>query len=83
MWDERFEESVRRFLPYLPAEEELGADAPLRDFGLDSLATVELLSVLEDAYDIRFRDEALSLATFETPEVLWKTLSRMRAQGEA
>ncbi|MFF4345213.1 phosphopantetheine-binding protein [Kitasatospora sp. NPDC001540] len=79
MWDERFEESVRRFLPYLPADEELVADAPLRDFGLDSLATVDLLSVLEDAYEVRFQDEALSLATFETPETLWKTLSRIRA----
>ncbi|MFE1322876.1 phosphopantetheine-binding protein [Kitasatospora phosalacinea] len=81
MWDERFEESVRRFLPYLPADEELVADAPLRDFGLDSLATVDLLSVLEDAYEVRFQDEALSLATFETPETLWKTLSRIRAES--
>ncbi|GLW58807.1 hypothetical protein Kpho02_43860 [Kitasatospora phosalacinea] len=81
MWDERFEESVRRFLPYLPADEELVADAPLRDFGLDSLATVDLLSVLEDAYEVRFQDEALSLATFETPETLWKTLSRIRAEA--
>ncbi|MFE6869259.1 phosphopantetheine-binding protein [Kitasatospora sp. NPDC057692] len=81
MWDERFEESVRRFLPYLPADEELSADAPLRDFGLDSLATVDLLSVLEDAYDVRFYDEALSLATFETPETLWKTLSRIRTEA--
>ncbi|MFD7734600.1 phosphopantetheine-binding protein [Kitasatospora phosalacinea] len=81
MWDERFEESVRRFLPYLPADEELVADAPLRDFGLDSLATVDLLSVLEDAYGVRFQDEALSLATFETPETLWKTLSRIRAEA--
>ena len=80
MWDERFEESVRRYLPYLPADEELAADTPLRDFGLDSLATVELLSSLEAAYDVRFQDEALSLATFETPEVLWKTLSRIQEQ---
>ncbi|MEY9891979.1 acyl carrier protein [Catenulispora sp. MAP5-51] len=80
MWDERFEESVRRYLPYLPADEELAADTPLRDFGLDSLATVELLSALEASYDVRFQDEALSLATFETPEVLWKTLSRIREQ---
>ena len=80
MWDERFEESVRRYLPYLPADEELAADTPLRDFGLDSLATVELLSALEASYEVRFQDEALSLATFETPEVLWKTLSRIREQ---
>ncbi|WP_435053316.1 phosphopantetheine-binding protein [Kitasatospora phosalacinea] len=72
---------MRRFLPYLPADEELVADAPLRDFGLDSLATVDLLSVLEDAYEVRFQDEALSLATFETPETLWKTLSRIRAEA--
>jgi len=79
MWDSRFEELLRSHLPYLSAEERLEPDAQLRDFGLDSLASVELLSGLESGYGVRFQDEALSLSTFETPAVLWKTLSAVVA----
>jgi acyl carrier protein len=79
MWDENFEDLVRRFLPYLAADEPLEQDARLRDYGLDSLATVELLACLESTYRVRFDDDALSLATFETPGILWKALSTFRA----
>lgn len=75
MWDEQFDDLLRRFLPFLPAEEPLAEDTPLRDFGLDSLGTVELLAALEHRYDVRFRDDALIPRTFETPGVLWRTLS--------
>ncbi|WP_327066361.1 phosphopantetheine-binding protein [Kitasatospora sp. NBC_01250] len=75
MWDEKFEETLRRFLPFLPPGEQLASDTPLRELGLDSLGTVELLGNLENAYDIRFLDDALTLETFETPAVLWKTVS--------
>jgi len=74
MWDD-FEMTVRGFLPYLSADEALDRDVELRDLGLDSLATVELLAALEDRFQVRFRDEALSLDTFRTPAVLWEALS--------
>jgi acyl carrier protein len=75
MLDKQFEELLRRFLPYLSPDEPLAEDARLRDYGLDSLATVELLAALESTFQVRFEDEALSLSTFETPAVLWRTLS--------
>jgi acyl carrier protein len=75
MWDNQFEELLRRYLPYLPAGEKLAENSALRDFGLDSLAMVELLSALEGTYDIRFADDALTLETFETAGTLWRTLS--------
>jgi acyl carrier protein len=78
MWDDEFEVLLRRYLPFLSATEQLEPDIRLRDYGLDSLATVELLSVVEGAYGIRFQDEALSLETFETPTVLWKALAAAR-----
>ncbi|WP_326699328.1 phosphopantetheine-binding protein [Streptomyces sp. NBC_01754] len=77
MWDENFEELLRRHLPFLGPEEALGADAHLKDLGLDSLGTVELLAALEGAYDVRFLDDALSAETFATPALLWKTLGRL------
>jgi acyl carrier protein len=77
MWDERFENLLRDHLPFLSQEEVLTPDTGLRDLGLDSMGTVELLSVLENAYDVRFVDEALTAETFETPSRLWSALSAM------
>jgi nodulation protein F len=77
MWDDRFEEILRRQLPFLPPEEKLGEDSALSGFGLDSLAIVELLATLEEEYGVRFQDEALTMETFETPGTLWKALSGM------
>lgn len=78
MWDHKFEELLRQQLPYLPADERLEPAMSLREFGLDSMATVELLSALENAYQVRFADEALTLETFATAEILWKTLDSTR-----
>ncbi|MFF6907055.1 phosphopantetheine-binding protein [Streptomyces sp. NPDC012389] len=78
MWDEQFEVLLRKQLSFLPPDEKIQGDMELRDYGLDSLGTIELLSGLETAYDVRFRDEALTLETFRTPDVLWKTVQSLR-----
>jgi acyl carrier protein len=39
------------------------------------MGMVELLAALEDGYDVRFRDEYLTMETFATPAVLWGTLT--------
>ncbi|MFE0201189.1 phosphopantetheine-binding protein [[Kitasatospora] papulosa] len=78
-WDPRFEELLRAYLPFLTVEDELTPDTELRDAGLDSLATVELLGALEAAYDVKFLDEALNLETFATPASLWGALRSMTA----
>ncbi|MGI5341809.1 acyl carrier protein [Streptomyces sp. CA-181903] len=83
MWDQKFEELLRGFLPFLGADEQLTQDTGLRDLGLDSLGIVELLAALEDAYQVRFHDDALSPETFATPGVLWKALSRLVADQAA
>jgi nodulation protein F len=77
MWSEQFEKLVRAYLPFLADGEPLAAGASLRDLGLDSLSMVELLATLEKQFDVRFRDEALSAATFATPATLWAALSPM------
>ncbi|GAB3214323.1 hypothetical protein GCM10027294_53810 [Marinactinospora endophytica] len=78
MWDEKFENTLRESLPFLAPDEELREDMSLMGAGLDSMGIVQLLSRLEDAYDVRFRDEALTLETFETPGTLWKVLTGLR-----
>jgi acyl carrier protein len=77
MWDQQFEELLRRYLPFIAADETLDEDTSLRDLGLDSLGTVELLAALEGQYDVRFVEDALTMATFATPGVLWAALSAM------
>lgn len=83
MWDERFEQLLRAYLPLLAPDEQLTADTVLRDLGLDSMATVELLAAVEGAYDVRFADEALSLSTFATAGTLWATLAAMLEPAQA
>ncbi|MBT2546209.1 acyl carrier protein [Streptomyces sp. ISL-44] len=73
-WDGAFEAVVRPFLPYLSPDAKLTGDAELRDLGLDSMGTVELLAALEGAYDVRFLDDALKLENFASPDILWNTL---------
>lgn len=79
MWDTRFEELLSGYLPFLPVGVALAPDTPLREYGLDSLATVELLSTLEQTYQVRFSDEALTLETFGTPATVWKALAPLLA----
>jgi acyl carrier protein len=75
MWDERFEKILRQYLPLLPEAEPLGTDLALRDYGLDSMNTVELLAALEAAYGVRFSHDAMNLDNFAIPESIWRTLS--------
>ncbi|MCS0603064.1 phosphopantetheine-binding protein [Streptomyces sp. LP11] len=77
MWDDRFEETVRPFLPFLAPRQQLTPEDGLKDLGLDSLGTVQLLGTLEDAYQVRFRDSALTMDTFRTAGVLWDTVQGM------
>ncbi|MET7764488.1 phosphopantetheine-binding protein [Streptomyces sp. NPDC005336] len=77
MWDDQFEEILRTYLPFLPPGEPLAGDVKLRDLGLDSLGMVQLLGTLEQAYSVRFLDGALTMETFESAGVLWKTVESM------
>jgi acyl carrier protein len=78
MWDQSFEELLRKHLSLLEPEDEITADLSLRDFGLDSMGMVALLSSLEEAYSVRFVDDALNFENFATPSTLWDTVSAMR-----
>jgi acyl carrier protein len=75
MWDKKFEGILRAHLPFLPADTPLKADDDLRDLGLDSLGTVEMLASLESTYGVRFIGDALRIELFSSPESIWKTLN--------
>ncbi|KIZ18069.1 acyl carrier protein [Streptomyces natalensis] len=79
-WDDRFEALLRAALPYLSPDEPLPPDAELVDLGIDSMAAVELLSTVEQTYDVRFPDDSLHRETFRTAGTLWAVLSRLFSQ---
>jgi nodulation protein F len=81
MWDNHFEGILRSYLPFLPAETELAADADLRDLGLDSLGTVELIASLERGYGIRFTDDRLRLELFTTAASVWQNTNALLANA--
>lgn len=75
--DEEFEILLRDFLPLLEPTQNLDADLRLADWGLDSLATVQVMLEIEDRYSISFPDEEVSADTFLTPQSLWNAISRL------
>ena len=81
MWDSEFEQLLRRHTPFMGPDEPLTEDVSLKDLGLDSMATVELLAALESAYGVRFSNDAMSLERFSTPALLWQTLTEVRASA--
>ena len=70
----RFQEIVRPYLPYAAAGE-LGPQDELAALGLDSMGVVQLLSALEEGYDVNFPDEILDQDTFATVGSLWDTVA--------
>ena len=62
----------------LPIEEH----TDLRGEGLDSLATVELVMELEDAFDIQFEDTDMIVDNFFTMNKIVETLTRYGVANE-
>jgi diaminopimelate decarboxylase len=55
-------------------------DTNLRAVGLDSMAIVEIVVRIEEAYGIRLPDETLQAETFRTPGDLWAVVRTQVAQ---
>lgn len=77
-WDDPFERLLRDALPLLPADAAIRADTCLKDHGMDSMASIDLLLKLEGHYEVAFPDETLTSATFGTPGALWSVLTVLR-----
>jgi acyl carrier protein len=50
----------------------------LKSLGLDSLASIELLLELEEAYDLVIPDELLVEETFSSGERLWEVVRNLK-----
>jgi acyl carrier protein len=79
-WDDEFEQVLRTALPALT---EFTAQTCLREQGLDSLATIDMLLRLEASYDIAIPDSLLTADTFATPGSLWQVVTSVRSDQAA
>ncbi|MER6528193.1 phosphopantetheine-binding protein [Streptomyces sp. NPDC001508] len=79
--DERFTGILRPFLPYL-ADRPLTEDTPLRESGLTSMQSIELLLALEDELDVELPDELLVEETFSTAGSLWSVVASLRGGAD-
>ncbi|MEU9016688.1 phosphopantetheine-binding protein [Actinomadura sp. NPDC048394] len=76
--DERFVELLRGVLPAAKRAEPITPDLDLKAAGLDSMATIELLLRLENAYRVTLPDSALNGRTFATPAAVWAAVEEQR-----
>lgn len=72
--DERFTGILRPFLPHL-ADRPITPDTRLREAGLTSMQSIELLLALEDELGVELPDEALVEKTFSTAGALWSAVA--------
>ncbi|GAA3829026.1 hypothetical protein GCM10022226_57300 [Sphaerisporangium flaviroseum] len=78
---QRFQNILRRHLPYADSGEFSAADE-LAGLGLDSMGVVQLLVDLEDGYEIELPDDILDEETFATVGSLWRALSALLASND-
>ncbi|WP_328647604.1 phosphopantetheine-binding protein [Amycolatopsis sp. NBC_00348] len=79
--DPRMTELLTPFLKFLNGRE-LGPDDSLRECGLDSMQSINVLFEIEDVFGISLPDEDITDATFATPATLWTAVSaQLEHQG--
>jgi acyl carrier protein len=62
--------------------EAIRPDVPIRDLGLDSLKTMELVLALEETFGIQIPDEDLTGETLGTPGTILDLIERLRPSNE-
>jgi len=77
MLEKSFTELLAPFVPEAP--EPITEDVRLRDAGLDSIHSIDLLLAIEDCYDIEFPPHLLNDATFDTAGSLWGAVGQTLA----
>jgi acyl carrier protein len=69
----RFVELLVPYLPFL-AGQRLTEESDLRDLGLDSMKSIDLLFAIEDTLGVALPDEDLNDTTFATAGSLWRAV---------
>jgi acyl carrier protein len=75
---EGFFNVLARRLRYVRPGQRIDPESSLRDLGLDSMRSVELLLDIEEAFDVTLPDELLVEQTFATARSLWLAVAPLR-----
>jgi acyl carrier protein len=75
MIDPRFIAILRRHLPLVVPAEDVALDTPLRELGLDSMATVLLVVDLERELGVTLPERSLTAETFADAASVWRAVS--------
>ena len=81
-WDESFEKLIRKAVPLL-GDEPLTCETELRNYGLDSMASVQLLLETEEQYAISVPDDLMEPTMFDTPGTLWAIVEKLLSPANA
>ncbi|MBX7098035.1 MAG: hypothetical protein K1X89_10005 [Myxococcaceae bacterium] len=73
--EEKFVAVLRPHLRFLAPGAPVDWERSLKDLGLNSLSSVNLLVDLEEAFDLTFSDDQLAPESFATARTLWKAVS--------
>lgn len=76
-WDARFETLMRAALRLLKPDDPLPSGLRTADYGLDSLAMVELMLSIEETYEISIPDDMVRPQIFSTPDNLWEVVDSL------
>jgi acyl carrier protein len=77
--DQQIVEIVTRRLKYLQPGRRLDLDDQLKSLGLDSMASIDLLFDLEDAFEVTVGEADLTEANFLTARALRDMIVRLRS----
>lgn len=77
--DKKFIEIVNNFLQIELTSQNV--EENLKELGLDSMASIELLLEIETEYELAFPDELLTEETFSSAKNLWNIVSNLREKS--
>lgn len=80
--DPRFVDLLSPFLKFRN-DRPITADSRLRELGLDSMKSIDLLFAIEDTFDVSLPDEDLNDTTFATAGSLWRAVDAARRDSAA
>jgi nodulation protein F len=82
MWDQRFEEILRQYVPEAGAGDPIPPESELAMLGVDSMALLQLMLHLESAYDIRFPMDMLTEQVFRSSGSIWSAVAELTRQKQ-
>jgi acyl carrier protein len=80
--DQKFVDLLTPFLKFLDGRP-VTAESRLRELGLDSMKSIDLLFAIEDTFDVSLPDEDLNDTTFATAGSLWQAVDAARRDSAA